>query len=191
MRKICSKAGGRLCSEAQDTGCVRTDDRFTACSSRHSNNYACESRDGSQQFCDAVHQHHSRRPTVSYCMPSPMERSSALDQRHTSPGYDAQFHEFPGLYRNTDEGIWRGHSHQRSVFWHHQHSQRKDQCSTGIPSHHCRVAAEFLLEWRPTYEELIVYLETARENTRPGGYEWTALSSLHFVAHVPARRPER
>ena len=59
-------------------------------------------------------------------------------------------HEFPGLYGNTDEGILRGHSHQRSVCWHHQHSQRKgfDQWSTGIPSHHCRVAAEFLLEWR-------------------------------------------
>ena len=53
------------------------------------NNYACESREGSQQFWDAGHQHHSRPPTVSDCMPSPMERSSALDQRHTSPGYDA------------------------------------------------------------------------------------------------------
>ena len=58
--------------------------------------------------------------------------------------------EFAVLYRNTDEGIWRGHSHQRTFCWQHQHSQRKwlDQWSTGIPSHHCRVAAEFLLEWR-------------------------------------------
>ena len=29
VRKICREAGSRLCSEAQDTGCVRTDDRFT------------------------------------------------------------------------------------------------------------------------------------------------------------------
>ena len=96
VRKICNEAGGRLWSEGQDTGCVRTDDRLTACSSRH---------ESSQQLWDAVHQHHSRPPTVSYCMPSPMERSSALDQRHTSPGYDAHSREFPGLYRNTDEGI--------------------------------------------------------------------------------------
>ena len=104
---------------------------------------------GSQQFWDAVHQHHSRPPTVSDCMPSPMERSSALDQRRTSPGYDAHS-QFPGLYMNTDEGIWRGHCHQRSTCWHHQHAQRKglDQSSTGISSHHCHVAAEFLLEWR-------------------------------------------
>ena len=45
-----------------------------------------------------------------------MERSSALEQRHTSPGYDAHSHEFPGLYRNTDEGILRGYSHQRGRF---------------------------------------------------------------------------
>ena len=31
VRKICNEAGDRLCSEAQDTDCVRTDDRFTAC----------------------------------------------------------------------------------------------------------------------------------------------------------------
>ena len=150
MRKICSEAGDRLCSETQDIGYIHTDDRLTACSPRHCNNYACESREGSQHFWDAVHQHHSRPPTVSYCMPSPMERSSALDQRHTSPGYDAHSYEFPGLYRNTEEGIWHGHFHQRGVCWHHQHSKRKglDQCSTGIPSHHCRVAAEFLLECR-------------------------------------------
>ena len=30
-----------------------------------------------------------------------------------------------------------------------------------------------------TYEELNVYLETAPEGTRPGGYGWTALSSLY------------
>lgn len=55
----------------------------------------------------------------------------------------------PGMM-HTDEGIWRGHSYERSVWWHHQHRQREglDQCSTGIPSHHCRVAAEFLLKWR-------------------------------------------
>ena len=40
--------------------------------------------------------------------------------------------------------IWRG---QCSICWHHQHSQWKGQCSMGMPSHHCRVAAEFLLEW--------------------------------------------
>ena len=44
-----------------------------------------------------------------------MERSSALDQRHTSPVYDAHSHELPGLCRNTDEGIRSGHSQQRSV----------------------------------------------------------------------------
>ena len=83
-------------------------------------------------------------------MPSPMEQSYALDQRHTSPGYEAHSHEFTGLYRNTEEGIWRGHSHQRCFCLHHPNSQRKglDQCSTGKPSHHCRVAAEFRLECR-------------------------------------------
>ena len=159
VRKICSVAGSTLCSEAQDTCCVRTDDRFTACSPRHCNNYACDSREGSQQFWDAVHQHHSRPSTVSYCMPRPMERSSALDQRHNSHiSYDAHFHEFSGLYRNTDEGIWRGHSHQRSV-------QPKGQCSTGIPCHHCCVAAEyFYSNGAKTHAELILYLETAREH---------------------------
>ena len=56
-------------------------------------------------------------------MSGPMERASVLDERHTSPGYDTCSHEFPGLYRNTDETIWRGHSHRCSVCWHHQHSQ--------------------------------------------------------------------
>ena len=94
-----------------------------------------------------------------------MERSSAPDQRHTSPGNDAHSREVPGLCRNTNEGIWRGHSHQRSVYWHHQHSQQKgkDQCLTGIPSHHCRDAAEYYSNGAKTYEELIVYMETPRE----------------------------
>ena len=35
--KICSEAASRLCSEAQDTGCIRTDDRLTACLPRHCN----------------------------------------------------------------------------------------------------------------------------------------------------------
>ena len=140
-----------------------------------------------------MHPHHSRPPTVSDCMPCPMERSSALDQRHTSLGYDAHSHEFPRLCRNTDEGIRRGRSHQCSVCWHHQHSQQKglDQCSTGIPSHHCHVAAEFLLEWRQDIrgaECLPGDSQRAPDREATGGLLCQAYT---VVAHVPARRAER
>ena len=105
-----------------------------------------------------------------------MERSSALDQRHTSPGYGAHSHEFHGLCRNTDEGIRSGHSHQRSVWWYHQHSQRKglDQCSTGMGV----LLHNFYSNGAKTYEELNVYLETVRWH--PTGRLWVDC----FVKHT-------
>ena len=95
-----------------------------------------------------VHPCLSRPPTVSYCMPSAIERPSALDRPHTSPVHYANSHEFHGLHRNIYEIIWRGGSYERSVWLHHQHHQWEgmDQCSMGISSYNRRVAAEFLLK---------------------------------------------
>ena len=179
--------------EAQDTGDVRTNDRLAACSPRHCSDYACVSQEGPQYFRYAVHPPLSRPPTVSDCMPSPMERPSALDQPHTSPGHDAHSHEFTGLYRETDEGIWRGHSLECSIWWHHQHRQREgmDQRSTGIPFHHRGAAKEFLLEWRQDTQgagRLPRDSQRASDREAVGGLSRQAYT---VGAHVPARRAER
>ena len=103
-------------------------------------------------------------------------RAHTHAQTHTL--YIYQLNICPGLYRNTVEGIWHGHSHHRSICCHHQHSQRKglNQCSTGIPYHHCRVAAEFLLEWRQDIRGADC-LPGDSQSTRPGGYD----DILHFL----------
>ena len=114
-----------------------------------------------------------------------MERSSALDQRHTSPGYDAHSHEFPGLYRNTDEGIWCEHSHQRSVSWHHQHSQRK-----GLRAYRLIIAVllqNFYSNGAKTYEVLIVLPGYSRRAPDREAMGELLCQAYTVVAHVPAR----
>ena len=135
--------------QAKYTGGVRTDDRLATCPPRHRYDNACVPPKDSECLWYAVHTRLSRPPTLSDCMPSAMERSSALDRPHTSSRHDAHSHEFPGLHRNIDEIIWRGGSYERSVWLHHQHHQWEglDQCSTGIASYNRSVVAEFLLKW--------------------------------------------
>ena len=127
---------------------VRTYSRLATCPPRHRYDNACLPPKYSECLWYAVHPCLSRPPTVSYCMPSAIERPSALDRPHTSPMHDAHSHEFHGLHRNIDEIIWRGGSYERSVWLHHQHHQWEalDQCSMGISSYNRRVAAEFLLK---------------------------------------------
>ena len=114
----------------------------------------------SQEFWDAIHPHHSRPPTVSDCMPSPMERSSALDQRHTSPGYDAHSHEFPGLYRTLMKAS--GVDILTSAAFTGITSQRK--CLRAYRLIIAVLLQNFYWNGAKTYEELIVYLQTAREH---------------------------
>ena len=102
-------------------------------------------------------------------------------------------HEFPGLYRDTDEGIWHGPSHERSVWWHHQHRQWEglDQRSTGIPSHHHRAAAEFLLK---RHQDILGAERLPRDSQRaPDREAMGGLPRQAYTAgvHVPARRAER
>ena len=128
---------------------VRTYARLATCPPRHRYDNACVLPPKySECLWYAVHPCLSRPPTVSYCMPSAIERPSALDRPHTSPVHDANSHEFHGLHRNIDEIIWRGGSYERSIWLHHQHHQWEglDQCSMGISSYNRRVAAEFLLK---------------------------------------------
>ena len=113
-------------------------------------------------------------PTVSYCMPSAIERPSALDRPHTSPVHYANSHEFHGLHRNIDEIIWHGGSYERSVWLHHQHHQWEglDQCSMGISSYNRRVAAEFLLKLARRHTRSWATTWRQPENTRLADYGW-------------------
>ena len=116
-----------------------------------------------------------------------MERSSALDQRHTSPVYDAHSHEFPGLCRKTDEGIRSGHlisaafagitSIDNGKAW--TNALRAYRLTIAVLLHN------FYSNGVKTYEELNVYLETARGH--PTGRLWVdcfvkpTLLSLMFL----------
>ncbi|KAG1674268.1 hypothetical protein GQR58_015168 [Nymphon striatum] len=64
------------------------------------------------------------------------------------PGMMHTLMSFLGCIGKLMKASWCGDSYQCSVCWNHQHCERKglDQCSTGIPSHNCCVAAEFPLE---------------------------------------------
>ena len=143
-KTISQRVGGLQCTtrpsdggprqHAKDTGGVRTYDRLATCSPRHRYDNACVPPKDSECLRYAVHTRLSRPPTLSDCIPSAIERPSALDRPHTSPMHDAHTHEFPGLHRNIDEIIWCGGSYERSVWLHHQHHQWEglDQCSMGI-----------------------------------------------------------
>ena len=76
---------------------------------------------------------------------------------------------------NTDEGIWRLHSHQRSVCWHHKYSKQKglDQWSTLLCF--CNISTRMA----PRHMRSLLSIWRQLESTRPGGYGGTALSSLH------------
>ena len=114
----------------------------------------------------------SRPPTVSDCMPSPMERASVLDERHTSPGYDACSHEFPGLYRNTDDAsgvdilIGAAFAGITSIV-------NGKAWANALRAYRLIIAVllqNFYSSGAKTYAELCVYLETAREH--PTGRLW-------------------
>ena len=89
-----------------------------------------------------------------------MERSSALYQRHTSPGYDAHPHEFPGLYRTLMKAS--GVDILTSAAFTGITSQRK--CLRAYSLIIAVLLQNFYWNGAKTYEELIVYLQTAREH---------------------------
>ena len=110
-----------------------------------------------------------------------MERSTALDHCHTSQGYGAHFHEFPGLYRNTDEGIWRGHSHQLINAAFAGITSIVNGKANALRAYRIIIAVllqNFFSNGAKTYEELRVYLDTAREH--PTGRLWVDC----FVKHT-------
>ena len=160
---------------------VRTYARLATCPPRHRYDNACVPPKYSECLRYVVHPCLSRPPTVSYCMPSAIERPSALDRPHTSPVHYANSHEFHGLHRSIYEIIWRGGSYERSVWLHHQHHQWEglNQCSMGISSYNRRVAAEFLLKLARRHTRSWATTWRQSENTRLGNYGWTASSSLH------------
>ena len=106
-----------------------------------------------------------------------MERSSALDQRHTSPGYDAHSHEFPRLCRNTDEAFAGITSIVNGKVW--TNALRAYRLIMAVLRHN------FHSNGAKTYKELNVYLETARGH--PTGRLWVdcfvkpTLLSLMFL----------
>ena len=105
-----------------------------------------------------------------------MEQASALDERHSSPGYDACSHEFPGLHRNTDEGTGL----VNGKAW--ANTQQAYHLITAV------LLQNFCSSGAKTYVELCVYLETAREH--PPGRLWVDCPYQTVVAHVPVRRAE-
>ena len=115
-------------------------------------------------------------------MPSPMEGSSALEQRHSSPGYDAHSHLFPGLFGKLVKasGVDILIS---AVFAGITSTVNGKAWTNALRAYRLIIAVllhNFYSNGAKTHEELIVYLETPREH--PTGrlcYAWTALSSLH------------
>ena len=127
-------------------------------------------------------------PTVPDCMPCPMERAYALDERHTSPGYDACPHEFPEgcigtLMKASGVDILIGAAFAgitsivNGKAW--ANALRAYRLITAV------LLQNFYSSGAKTYAELCVYLETAREH--PTGRLWVdclikpTLLSLMFL----------